>query len=453
MKTLLISVNNETEPYPVAPIGAAYLAKALRDNGHEAIILDLCFVKDPFSSIDSVIKQFHPDIIGISIRNIDNLTFNKSRFYLPYIRNLVDFLKDRLPAPIVVGGSGFSIFPEEVLRYLDLDLGVVGEGENAILRIADALETGNDIRAIPNLAYTKDGIFTLNSMQYADINQHPERALIDNRKYLERGGMGNIQSKRGCPFKCSYCTYPNIEGTRLRLKEPGAVVDELKGMVKDFGIDYAFFVDDIFNFPQEHSMAICEAMIRDNLKIDWTCFCTPLGMTTELAGLMKTAGCKGVEFGSDAGAETTLKGLGKPFTPEDIRAASEVCTSVDLPDAHYIIIGGPCEDPVTMERTLTLFDDINPTAVIAMTGIRIYPCTNLQRRAIEDNIIEEDRGLLEPVFYISPHIGMEDIFERLSRHSALKNNWIVPSLGIRCDTELLSVLRRMGKRGPLWDML
>ncbi len=453
MKVLLISVNNETDPYPVAPIGIMYIASALKEKGHDVQIFDLCFVEDDVQAIKDSIKGFLPDVIGISIRNIDNLTYNKSIFYLPRIKNIVDAIREYTSATIVAGGSGFSIFSGEVLKYLNLDIGIVGEGEIAFPMYLDAISNGGDIYRIPNLCYLKDDELKLNITQHDHPNLFPDRSLLDNKKYLELGGMGNIQSKRGCPFSCIYCTYPHINGNRLRLREPGDVVEELKEMVSEYGIDYVFFTDDIFNVPEDHASAICEDIIRNNLKIDWTCFATPKNMTRELAGLMKKAGCNGVEFGTDACSERTLKGLNKHFTLDDITSATEYCKSVDLPNAHYIIIGGPGENEITLNETFTLFDKISPTAIIALIGLRIYPNTGLHKRAVEDNIIEKNRNLLDPVFYLTPEMSIDTIFRKVSEHAGQSRNWIVPALNIRCDNKVLTMLRRMGKRGPLWDML
>lgn len=453
MKVLLISVNNETAPYPVAPIGAAYIATVLNNNGHDVRILDLCFVENDFFAVGNLLRDFLPDVIGISIRNIDNLTYNQSIFYLPRINDIVNFIKVNTHVPIIVGGSGFSIFPEEVLRYLQLDIGIVGEGETAFSMLISRLNGLNGLDTIPNLCYIKNGEFKLNDACYSSFDYSPDRTLLDNKKYLQLGGMANIQSKRGCPFKCTYCTYPNVEGNTLRFREPGYIAEELREMEAKYGIDYVFFVDDIFNIPEEHAIAVCEEMIRCNLGIDWTCFATPKGMTAELAKLMKAAGCKGIEFGSDAGAEKTLRGLGKSFTIDDIVYAAECCNSIDLPNAHYIIIGGPEEDSATLNETFTLFEKIRPTAVIALVGIRIYPNTLLFRRAIKDSLIEKDRNLLEPVFYLTPKIDTATIFQKVSEYAKSQPNWILPSFNIRYNTHTLTLLRKMGTKGPLWNIL
>jgi radical SAM superfamily enzyme YgiQ (UPF0313 family) len=453
MKILIISANKERQPYPVAPIGASYVAGALKREGHYARILDLCFEENPEAAIRNVVSEFHPDTIGLSIRNIDNLTYGKSVNYMPAIKGVVETVKQTTSAVIVAGGSGFSIFPEETLRYLGLDTGIVGEGEQAFVRYVEACQNGGSLDSISNLCRVRNGHFTINQIHSSSIFSMPDRSFLDNTKYMELGGMGNIQTKRGCPFSCTYCTYPAIEGCELRVRDAAEVADELKDAYKWDGIDYFFFVDDIFNFPEEHAMAVCEEMIRCDIKVAWTCFATPFGMSREMAALMKMAGCKGVEFGTDAGSGKTLAALGKRFTPDDIAYASECCRSVDLPHAHYIIMGGPGEDTTTMEETFSLFERVKPTAVIALIGVRIYPNTPLRQLAVEDGIIQGKDSLLNPAFYLTRAMDSGTLVETVARYAAARFNWIVPALDIHCDADMLALLRKSGKRGPLWDLL
>lgn len=453
MKILFISVNNEHEPFPVAPIGVNYVASFLRERGNEVVILDLCFVEDDFKAVEDSLRDSDPDLIGISLRNIDNLTFNRSVYYLPRIKIIVDFIKNRSAAPIVVGGSGYSIFPEEVLRYLELDTGIAGEGEKAFAAIVDSMSSNGSYKDIPNVCSLTDGEFIMNSIQFDHSAGIPDRSLLDNKKYLDLGGMANIQTKRGCPFHCTYCTYPHIDGRTLRLRKPDDVVEELNEMIVVYGIDYAFFVDDIFNYPEDHAAGICEEILRRDLAMDWTCFATPAGMTERLARLMKRAGCKGVEFGSDAVTGTTLKGLGKQFTPDDIAGASEACKKAELPDAHYLIIGGPGEDYTTLDKAFGFFDSVHPTAVIALAGIRIYPNTLLHKTAVDEGVVDKNDSLLEPLFYLSPALQPDEMIRMIAEAGRQKRNWIVPALNIRYDMETMKLLRKMSKRGCLWTAL
>ena len=127
MQILLISVNTETEPYPVEPIGLAYIAASLVKEGHAVKVLDLCFEEDGPHAVLSAIEGFRPGLIGISLRNTDNLTYPKSVSYLPPVREVVSAIRKKTAATVIIGGSGFSLFPKETLEYLGLDYGIIRE--------------------------------------------------------------------------------------------------------------------------------------------------------------------------------------------------------------------------------------------------------------------------------------------------------------------------------------
>jgi radical SAM superfamily enzyme YgiQ (UPF0313 family) len=454
MKVFLVSVNRETVPAPVAPLGLSYIAGAALRDGHRVELLDLCFSSDVDRDIEGALRRFPPDLVGISIRNVDNLTFPGSVSYLDEIRTAVDALKKGTGAPIVAGGPGFSIFPEKLMSVLEIPYGIVGEGEEAFRALVNGLERGKGVPDLPNLLVRGAGPVRSPSPP-APFPEDclPARELLDNRGYLELGGMGNIQAKRGCPFACIYCTYPHISGSSLRLRPPEEVAGEMALLERRFGMDHVFFVDDIFNWPPAHALAVCEAIAAKRLELGWSCFATPLGMTPALALAMKRAGCRGVEFGTDAGSSGMLLSLGKPFSLEDVRKASDACREADLPDAHYLIFGGPRETPETVAETFAFFDRTRPRAVLALPGVRIYPDTPLHRIAVDEGVVERDDDLLSPTFYVSPSIGAEPLLELVSSHAKARSNWVVPGLGIRSDPAILSALRRRGHRGPLWDML
>ncbi|MBI5047553.1 MAG: radical SAM protein [Deltaproteobacteria bacterium] len=462
MQILLISANREKTPYPVSPIGLAYIASALIKDNHDVEILDLCFAEDVISSLKQTIARFKPDIIGLSIRNIDNLTYPKSVFYLPYIKSVVDEIKQtclsrrdgrQVDIPLVMGGSGFSLFPEGVLRYTGLEFGIVGEGENGFCEFVKRQERNKWVYDIPNLAYLKGDRFIQNPIAFTSGFSKPDRLFLDNERYFQFGGMANIQTKRGCPFKCIYCTYPYLDGSRIRCRDVDDIVDEVEELVNKYGIDYIFFVDDIFNQPVGHAMDICRGIIKRGLKINWTCFATPKGMTPELLSLMKDAGCMGVEFGTDAASAETLRSMGKSFTPDDVRRVSIMCDDAGLEAAHYLIFGGPGETEKTLEESFAFMDENNPRAVIAMTGLRIYPNTGLEKMSLAQGVIKNGEDILHPHFYISPAIGEERLLSMVKDHAISQPNWIVPGLDIRNSEETMTVLRKFGNRGPLWNML
>lgn len=452
MQILLISANREKTPYPVSPIGLAYVASALLQDGHTVEILDLCFSDNVYTDLKQAVGRFSPDIIGLSIRNIDNLTYPKSVFYLPDIKSVVDTIK-HLNIPIIIGGSGFSLFPEAILRYLGLKFGIISGGENATREFVKRFEENKDIYNIRNLAFIKDGKFYQNTVHLSNDFSRPARGLLDNERYLKLGGMANIQTKRGCPFKCIYCTYQYLDGSRIRCRDIDDILDELEELTNKYRIDHVFFVDDIFNQPIQHAMDICRGIIKKGLNINWTCFATPKGITSELLSLMKEAGCKGVEFGTDTASGETLKRMGKSFTLDDVRRVSRLCEDAGLEAAHYLILGCPGETEETMEEAFSFMDEINPRAVIVMTGIRIYPNTALEKISLAEGIIKKGEDILSPRFYISPLIEEARLLSIVKNHALSQPNWIVPGMGIRNSEETMAILRKFGNRGPLWNML
>jgi radical SAM superfamily enzyme YgiQ (UPF0313 family) len=454
VRILFVSANRESVPYPVAPLGLAYVAGAAREAGHDVRLLDLCFAERPHLDVADAVRRFPPDLIGISIRNVDNLTYPSSVSFLDEIRMTVATLREHSGAPIVAGGPGFSIFPEQLLAALDVEYGVIGEGEETLCALARHLEDGRGVPAFPNLLRRGQSSREVRrAVRGFAGSRWPARDLLDNGRYLTLGGMANLQTKRGCPFACAYCTYPHIDGSTVRLRDPADVVDELASMAEDSKLDEAFFVDDIFNWPHDHAMGICEEIVARRLRVGWTCFATPVGMTPELARAMKRAGCRGVEFGADTASPTLLRSLGKPFPQEDLLAAARACREAALPAAYYLIFGGPGETRQTVQETVELVDTLRPTAVLAFVGVRIYPHTSLHATAVADGVVTPENDLLHPRFYVSPTIGTDDLLSAVGAHAERRPNWVVPALGIRSNPAILTTLRRNGHRGPLWDLL
>lgn len=448
MNVLLISANREQTPYPVFPIGLSYLAGPLAAAGHRLEALDLCFESDPDQVVRKALERFQPGAVVISIRNIDNVTWPASRSYLTGIRGVVDACRGKVP--VILGGSGFSIIPVEILDFLDGDYGVVGEGEEILPLVLAALEQGKRPAALPGLLARGDTSF-IHPLPMSRIGT-PDRSLFLLERYNREGGMANLQTRRGCPFSCIYCTYPLLEGSRVRLRPIPEIIREIGALVDKGGIDYIYFVDDIFNYPPEFAARLCRAITEARLSIKWSAFINPGFIDLSLLETMVTAGCDAVEFGSESGAPLMLKNLGKSFGIEEVRSASLFCREIGLDFAHYILFGGPGESEATVRETFAFMDEIAPLAIIAMTGIRIFPGTPLSRQALAEGVITPGMSLLEPVFYISPLIG-ERLGLLVTEEALKRRNWIVPGLEINMSEAMLDVLRHFPVRGPLWKQL
>jgi radical SAM superfamily enzyme YgiQ (UPF0313 family) len=446
----LISANRERMPYPVAPVGLAYIAEALLAEGHDCRAIDLCFSEDIEHDLTQMVADFSPDLIGISLRNLDNLTYPPSISYVPELEETIAIIRRCTPAPIVIGGSGFSLAPLPLMQRLEVDFGIVGEGEESMAKLVQQLEQGGSLGGIPGVLIKGNNEFL--PPRPLDLFGVPARRVLNNERYLREGGMANIQTKRGCPFNCIYCTYPLLEGKRVRVREVQDVVREMQGLQEDYGVDYCYFVDDIFNYPPDYTEALLREMIAQGVKMRWTAFVNPRFLTPEITVLMAEAGCQGVELGVDSGSSKILKGYRKGFEIQDIINASQHCRETGLNFALYLLLGGPGEDEATLQETFALMDRLDPTAVIIMIGIRIYPQTPLQKTAIQEGVIKEDDDLLEPRFYISPLIGAERLIEVVTEAALGRRGWIVPGLEINISLPLMEGIRKFGYRGPLWEL-
>jgi radical SAM superfamily enzyme YgiQ (UPF0313 family) len=352
---------------------------------------------------------------------------------------------------LIIGGSGFSLAPKELFHHLDVDFGIVGEGEEIFLQLVKSLERGDPISPSSYLLIEEEPIPSLIEGARVYPVRNPDRTLFKTHRYLEEGGMGNIQTKRGCPFSCIYCTYPLLEGKKIRLRKAEEVVDEIYHLGEE-GVDYIYFVDDIFNYPPSYAEALCREMVQRKVNVKWSAFVSPGFLTESLLSWMKESGCEGIEFGTDSGSPRMLENYKKSFTQEDVIQSSKICSKLNVNHCHYLLFGGPGENEETIEESFKLMDQLDPTAVIAMLGIRIYPGTEMEKISRSQKIIHQNSNLIYPHFYISPELGGK-LSEMIQERALARNRWIVPGLEINITQNLIEQIRRFRIRGPLWELV
>jgi radical SAM superfamily enzyme YgiQ (UPF0313 family) len=239
-------------------LALARLAGALSRTGRIVRQYDVLISGE--EALPRVIAECKPDLVGISLRNIDNVDSVTRACYLENHRRIVQAVRRHTKAPIVLGGSGFSIFPRALLDFLGADFGVVGPGETAIVALADALGTSAEIASIPRVLSRKGSPEPARTRVSAFPRAAHDPEII--RYYWEQAGMIGLQTKRGCPRKCTYCSYPNIEGSEVVWADPVELADEIERMYKDFGVTYFFAVDSVFNLESAKEAAFAEELIR-----------------------------------------------------------------------------------------------------------------------------------------------------------------------------------------------
>jgi radical SAM superfamily enzyme YgiQ (UPF0313 family) len=446
-KVLLISANTLRMPYPVYPLGLDYVAGSL-DSRYQTKIVDLNTVAN-LDDLGAVIREFSPDFVGMSIRNIDNTDTINCRDFLADYQNLVREIRKNSPARLILGGSGYTVFPVEFLQALDADYGIAGEGEKLSL-LLDALEKNVSVQSIPGIV-TKDTVAVTYDPWDSTIQSRFDSASSHTGFYLSYGGMLNLQTKRGCPFRCSYCTYPHIEGSRMRffpVREIALKARELQ----DAGAKYIFITDSAFNASYDHSRQVAEAFIEAHVSIPWGGFFAPTIPPADYYKMLADAGLTHVEFGTESLSDKMLTNLQKPFIARDVFAAHKQALAADLHIAHYFLLGGPGENAQTLQDTLNGVDTLEKSFFFFFCGIRIYPHTDLYNVALKEGQISPSQSLLQPVFYRSKHISDNQITQVVENHANGRFNWIVGS-GENKVTRVLHKLYDKGFTGPLWEHL
>jgi radical SAM superfamily enzyme YgiQ (UPF0313 family) len=353
---------------------------------------------------------------------------------------------------VILGGSGFSIFPGRLLEIAGADFGIAGEGESGLVALIDALENKRDFRAIPGLVFRSAEGMVANHRSPGDVDgplTGSDRPAVIVDHYLHTGGMLNLQTQRGCAFRCCYCTYPVIEGRRHRRRAPETVAEEFEQLQR-LGAKYAFIVDSVFNSSPEHVTGICEALLRRNLKLSWGCFLRPQGLTADLMRLMARAGLAHIEFGSDSLCDEVLTAYHTDFTFENILSASDLAEREQVDFCHFLIAGGPGETHETLERGFENSQRLRGAVIMAVVGMRIYPGTHLHEQALGEGKLKPDSDLLSPAYYIAPGLTAEGIFAQLRAFASRSPNWIIGDPDPAYET-LVGRLRARGIAGPLWS--
>ncbi len=405
------------------PLGLVCVAAATREAGHDVRVLDLMRSSDPRAAVAEEIGGFRPEVIGLSVRNIDDQRMKGAAFFLDDVKIIIDACREHSKAPIVLGGAGYSIFPDSVLKYLGADLGIPGEGEAAFPELILRIHSGSDPRGPYSLyragrapAGTRTFIKNLDDYPLPDIT------MKDLPAYGGEFWMP-VQTRRGCAMECSYCSTPAIEGTLLRKRSPGAVTRWL-GRCADAGIGRFYFVDNTFNLPESYALDLCREITRARLGISWRAILYPWKLSGELAEEMARAGCAEVSIGSESGNGDILRSMNKRFTAEDVRRSSELMARQGIRRLGFLMLGGPGETPASAEESLAFADSLGLESLKITIGIRIYPGTELARRAVADRIVAPDDDLLRPRFYMTA--GMEGpIREMVDRWKADRPHWIV----------------------------
>lgn len=421
MKVLLISANTEKINILPMPIGVHYVAEAAQNKGHDVRVLDLMAHEESSALIKESIEAFHPDVVGISVRNIDDQNRSSPRFLLEEVKSTVLHCRRFSNAPIILGGGGYSIFPDTALAYLEADMGIQGEGEYAFPELLKRLEKRLGLAGLPGL-YVKGGGLQGTRTFIHDLHDLNISAIQRFSSAYDRDLWVPLQTRRGCPMDCSYCSTATIEGRTIRKRPPRNVIEELGAFVEQ-GFRRFFFVDNTFNLPPSYAEELCRMIVRQDMDISWRCILYPANVEEDLIELMAAAGCKEVSLGFESGCEQILKTMNKRFGPKEVRTISMLLEKHGIRQMGFLLLGGPGETRASVLESLAFADSLPLDHLKLTQGIRIYPHTKLAKLAVNEGIISPDDDLLKPTFYMVREI--EDwLKETVSSRMIERHHWM-----------------------------
>jgi anaerobic magnesium-protoporphyrin IX monomethyl ester cyclase len=354
MRVLLLSTPHPLEESPLPPLSLSYLASVLNQEGIEVRILDFLVTRYHPTKLRRELEEYRPQLVGATC-----VTLN-----YPIARSMLKVCKAFDPHIFtVIGGPHVTFALEETLLQSPwIDAIVIGEGERTLVELARAVEEGKDIHHVPGIAFADGGMVVKTPPQarIEDLDQLPlpARELLPMARYRALGTPCTVITSRGCPYSCIFCSGHRMFGPKVRFRSPGLVVDEIEKLQRDFGLTKINIVDDTFTVNHRHAEAVCEEMLRRNLKIKWSVFARVDRISKDLAQLMNRAGCEWVLFGVESADEEILQTIRKGITLDEVRRAVKIAAEAGINVFNSFILGLPGESPDTALKSLAFGDEL-----------------------------------------------------------------------------------------------
>jgi radical SAM superfamily enzyme YgiQ (UPF0313 family) len=291
MRILLINPYYPISETPSPPLGLAYLAAALEQAGARVKLLD--YVVQPYSQsrLEAVVNNFKPQLAGATAVT---MTFDHASKVLKDLK-MID------PEILcVLGGPHVSFRARETLEEIpELDVVVLGEGEQTLVDLMRSLESNRDLKGVNGIAFRRGAeISTTPARRFIaklDNLPMPARHLLPLGRYRALGLPATLTTSRGCPYRCIFCVGRKMGGTKVRYHSADRVATELAYLASR-RFERINIADDLFTANPDHCLAVCQAILDRNLTINWTAFARVDTVSEKLLIQMKAAGCSAVSL-------------------------------------------------------------------------------------------------------------------------------------------------------------
>ncbi|MFZ5803181.1 MAG: B12-binding domain-containing radical SAM protein [Candidatus Omnitrophota bacterium] len=377
----------------IFPLGLMYIAAVLQKAGHQVDLIDMDVINLSEAEFTKQLRE----------RDYDYLCTGGMITTWNFLRFACDYAKTVKPqATVIVGGGIITSTPQSFLSVSKADIGVIGEGEETVLDILDAIENRKFLGTVPGIVYREGGriVETPKRAAIQDLDSIPFPAwdLFNVRDVYSRfpshhslfhaKRIGTIYTTRGCPFQCTFC----YTEKKVRQRSVGNVIEEIKEMKSRYGIRHIKIADDLFVVRKERTIEFCEAVIREKLNISWSATGRCNIVEPKFLAIMKKAGCTFLGLGIESGSGPVLKAMKKNQTPQQIVEAVKMVQAAGITPGGTFILGMPGETHETVRETVALYKEINKyrTHVNRFFFATPYPGTPLYEHLRSQNKIQNE---------------------------------------------------------------
>ena len=411
------------------PLGLAYISSSLKKNGFHVYCIDLNHYFNINKALQEIVEQ----------HNIDVLCTGGISAHFSIIKDVFNFAHNYYPVLItVLGGGIITSEPKVAYEVLSPTYGVVGEGEETIVELLNAIENNKDLSKISGIVYkdNKNNIIeTPKRQRIANLDQIPfpdfegfqiEKQInnqMPNDVYLYHVLNGTprmlpIISSRGCPFSCSFCFHPLGKGYRQRSLDN--FFEELELLINKYEINYVNVYDELFAVNKKRVYEFCERMKQYN--INWATQMRVNNIDEQMLRVFRDSGGSCISYGIESASNVVLKSMKKGIKVEQIEHALELTRKSKVTIQGNLIFGDSGETVDTIKETVDWFDK-HREYTITMGQMVAYPGSALYHLAVEKGLIKDKREFIKKggvgVFNLSDL--PEDQFEKLPLLCRIKN--------------------------------
>lgn len=390
---------------PVPPLGLLYISSAIKQafpDQYEIKILDSGIGDFCQNSLMRCLEQFKPDIIGLSTLSCET----------DLMRDIASISKSAdKNCKVIVGGPHATVASNTLLLDQNIDIAVIGEGENTIVELLKSLNATSSLYSVNGIAFRENKKVVLTAArQYIlapDNIPFPAWDLINIKQYANFpnwNGIGKekfyfpVLTSRGCPYQCTYCH--NIFGKKLRIRSPENVLSEIDYLFKKYCVREFHIIDDAFNYDLERAKNLCSAIIASRLKVS---LAFPNGLRadkidSELITLLKKAGAYKINFGFET-AQPRLQSLIKKNL--DLEKASNTVRKVSnsgIITGGYFMFGLPTETRDDILKTID-FAAESELDVAYFFKVTPYPGSELYNYIKQNQKIKSEDNFDDLHFY------------------------------------------------------